>query len=241
MNVLAIGAHPDDVEFYAGGVMAKYAKRGDNVYYCIATNGNIGSFRMSKDEIARVRKKEQQEACDLIGAKLIWLDNDDEFLFDTEKTRLQFIEAVRIARPDVIFAHPYYRDYNPDHDISGYLAFVARINATIKLIKTEHEPTSKIPPLFFCAPPAVGISGFVPEYYVDITDVWETKKSMFEIHKSQHGPWCKDAFGVSYMDMVTSNNRQLASECGTPGVEYVEGFQLCKSWPIIAEAHKLLP
>lgn len=239
MRVLAFGAHPDDVEFRCAGTLAKYAKRGDEVYICVATNGNIGSFRMSKKEIAEMRRQEAQNACDLIGAKLIWLDEDDEFLFDNEKTRLKFIDAVRIARPDVIFAPPYYRDYNPDHDITGYLAFIARINASIKLIETEYEPIAKKAPIFFCTP--LQSNNFVPEYYIDITDTMETKKQMFACHASQQGDWCRDAFGVEYMEMLIRENKHLAAQCGTPGVEYVEGFQLCKTWPIIADAHKLLP
>ena len=239
MRVLAFGAHPDDVEFRCAGTLAKCAARGDEIYVCVATNGNIGSFRKSKTEIAAIRKKEAQNACDLIGAKLIWLDEDDEFLFDNEKTRLKFIDAVRIARPDLIFAPPYYRDYNPDHDITGYLAFIARINAAIQLIETEHPPIEKKAPIFFCTP--MGSNNFVPEYYVDITETMEIKKKMFLCHESQQGDWCKDAFGVDYLDLLVRECSAFAGQCGTPGVEYVEGFQLCKSWPIIAGAHTLLP
>lgn len=239
MNVLAFGAHPDDVEFRCAGTLAKYTQRGDKVYTCVVTDGRIGSTRVSKDEVIAMRRREAQNACDVYGAELIWLGIEDEFLFDTYETRLQFIEAVRIARPDVIFAPPAFADYNPDHDYTGYLAFIARINATIKLITTEHPPTSKVPPMFICT--AHSGNDFVPEYYVDITDTIEIKKKAFCAHESQQGSWCKDAFGVDYLDQLVRETKQLASMCGTPGVEYVEGYKLCKSWPIIADAHKLLP
>ena len=62
MRVLAFGAHPDDVEFQIGGTLAKYAQRKDEVFIAVATNGNIGSFRMSKEEIAKVRRGEAQKA-----------------------------------------------------------------------------------------------------------------------------------------------------------------------------------
>jgi len=148
MRVLAFGAHPDDVEFQIGGTLAKYAARKDEIFIAVATNGNIGSFRMSKEEIAKVRRAEAQKAADLLGAHLIFMDFDDEFLMDTVQTRLKFIDAVRVARPDVMFSHEPYNDYNPDHDMVGYLAFIARINASIKLIETEHPPTGKVPALF---------------------------------------------------------------------------------------------
>lgn len=241
MRVLAFGAHPDDVEFRCAGTLAKYVKRGDEVFIAVATNGCIGSFRMSKEEIARTRHQEAQNAADFLGAKLLWLNEEDEFLFDTRETRLKFIEAVRIARPDVIFAPPYFQDYNPDHDVTGYLAFIARVNATIKLIETEHAPHSKVPPLFFATPFGVGRTGFVPDYFVDITETFETKMKMFLHHETQQGDWCRDAFGVDYSKMLEAENRAYAAQCGTPGVEFVEAFQLCKTWPIIAGAYKLLP
>ena len=241
MRVLAFGAHPDDIEFRCGGTLAKYAKRGDEIFMAVATNGNIGSYRMSKDEIAAVRHKEAQAAADMLGAKLLWLNENDEFLFDTEKTRLKFIDVVRIARPDVIFAPPYNQDYNPDHDATGYLAFIARINATIKLIKTDYEPSPKVPPMFYCTPFGIGYTGYQPDYFVDITDTFETKRQMFACHDSQQGDWCRDAFGVEYAKMLEYENRAFAAQCGTPGVEFVEAFMLCKTWPIIAGAYKFLP
>lgn len=241
MRVLAFGAHPDDIEFRCGGTLAKYANRGDEIFMAVATNGNIGSYKMSSEEIAEVRHKEAQNAADMLGAKLIWMNEDDEFLFDTKETRIKFIDAVRIARPDVIFAPPYFQDYNPDHDYTGYLAFIARVNATIKLIKTNHEPTTKVPPMFFCTPFGVGYTSYKPEYFVDITDTFETKTKLFGCHVSQQGDWCKDAWGVEYTKMLEYENRAFASQCGTAGTEFVEAFMLCKTWPAVAGAYKFLP
>ncbi len=49
MNVLFVGAHPDDIETFAGGTAALYAERGDKVFFCVATNGNVGSSTLPKD------------------------------------------------------------------------------------------------------------------------------------------------------------------------------------------------
>ena len=187
-----------------------------------------------------MRKKEAQASADYIGATLLWLDEPDEFLFDDEPTRLKFIEAVRIARPDVIFAPPSNRDYNQDHYATGYLAFHARVLATVKAIKTEHDVIDHIPPLFYCTPMGMS-SSFHPQYFVDITNEFEDKMKMFKCHDSQQGDWCKDAFGVSYNDILKSECTYYASVCGTPKVEYVEAIEICERWPIIAGAHTLLP
>lgn len=241
MRVLAFGAHPDDMEFHVAGTLAKMAARGDEVYMCIATNGNIGSYNMSKEEIAEMRHKEAQASADVIGAHLIWLDEPDEFLFDTPETRMKFIEAVRLARPDVIFAPPPFKDYNQDHDYTGYLAFEARVLATVKLMETEHPVIDHIPPLFYYTPHGGLPIKTPPQYFVDISDVFETKMKMFHCHKSQAGDWCKDAFGVDYGDMIVREGKFYASACGTKNVDYVEAFALCTDWPIIAGAHKFLP
>ena len=240
MRVLAFGAHPDDIEFRMAGTLMKMKKRGDEIFMCIATNGNIGSYQHTKEETAAMRKKEAQASADYIGATLLWLDEPDEFIFDDEPTRLKFIEAVRIARPDQIFAPPSNRDYNQDHDVTGYLAFVARVLATVKAIKTEHDVIDHIPPLFYCTPMGMSNS-YHPQYFVDITNEFEDKMKMFKCHDSQQGDWCRDAFGVSYNDILKNECEYYASVCGTPNVEYVEAFEICEKWPIIAGAHTLLP
>jgi hypothetical protein len=71
--------------------------------------------------IASIRHQEALNAAKIIGAELIRLGFDDEFLLDSVETRHAFIEAFRQARPDVIFCH-WREDYNPDHSISGMIA-----------------------------------------------------------------------------------------------------------------------
>ena len=240
MRVLAFGAHPDDIEFRMAGTLLKMKQRGDEIFMCVATNGNIGSYQYTKEETAAMRRKEAQASADYLGAQLLWLNEEDEFLFDNEKTRLKFIEAVRIARPDVILAPPPFKDYNQDHDITGYLAFEARVLASVKAITTEHEVMGHVPPMFYCTP--MGYSDtYHPQYFVDITETFRGKVDMFMCHDSQQGDWCRDAFGVAYIDILENENKYWASMCGTPGVEYVEAFSICEKWPIIAGAHKLLP
>jgi LmbE family N-acetylglucosaminyl deacetylase len=240
MRVLAFGAHPDDIELKCGGTLIKMAERGDSIFFCIATNGNIGSFHMTSEEIAEHRYKEAQQSCEKIGAELIWLNENDQFLFDNKETRLKFVDAYRYVKPDIVFAPPPYKDYNQDHDMTGYLAFIARGLAPIKLIETKYDRFSKIPPMFYVQPHGYDPS-YTPEYFVDITNVFDKKIELLKSHKSQMGDWCKDAFGVDYLDGVRNTDGYWASCCATPGVERVEVFSICKNWPVVAGAHKLLP
>jgi LmbE family N-acetylglucosaminyl deacetylase len=192
MNVLFVGAHPDDIESFAGGTAALYAQQGHKVWFCVATNGNVGSSTLDKEQIAAVRRQEAINGANCIGAELIWLDFDDEFLLDSVETRLAFIEAFRIARPDVVFCH-WREDYNPDHSISGMLVDECIHMAAIPNIKTPTLPTSgEIPHVYFMDTPA-GVN-FVPEIYVDITKTFTKKVEMVRAHASQ-GQWMTDIFG----------------------------------------------
>jgi len=186
MNILFVGAHPDDLEIFCGGTAALYAMGGHKVFFCVATNGNVGSSTLPPNEIAAIRKIEAQRGAEVIGAELIWLDFDDEFLLDSRETRLAFIEAFRRADPDVVFCH-WRQDYNPDHSISGMIVDECIHMAGIPNIRTASPPTTrkKIPHVYFMDTPA-GI-GFEPEIYVDITQTFKTKVQMVKMHKSQDG------------------------------------------------------
>ena len=94
MNILFFGAHPDDIESLCGGTAFRYAEMGAKLFFCVATNGSVGSTTLSKDEIAKVRKEEATCAAKCIGAKLIWLGFDDEFLLDSVETRHAFIKNI---------------------------------------------------------------------------------------------------------------------------------------------------
>ena len=88
MNILFVGAHPDDIETFAGGTAARYQDRGDNLYFCVSTNGNIGSSTLSPAEVAAIRHEEAKAGAAVVGAELIWLDFDDEFLMDSREARM---------------------------------------------------------------------------------------------------------------------------------------------------------
>lgn len=233
MRIIAIGAHPDDAEGLCGGTLAKYAARGDQVTIMVATNGNVGSPDLGKDEIAAVRRKEAEHAAAVIGADLIWLDIDDEFLFHDKATRLQFINAIRQANPDVMFVHST-NDYHPDHRICGEIAADCRIPATVRLIETEYRNLDKIPHVFVMD--TIGSIGFDPELYVDITDVFETKCRMLRCHESQDA-WLQHLYGI---DVVSHMSKSAVMRGVAIGAKYAEAFRSLPLYPVTGGAH-LLP
>ncbi|MDG0812731.1 PIG-L deacetylase family protein [Cohnella rhizosphaerae] len=233
MKILAVGAHPDDAEGLCGGTLAKYAARGDQVTILVATNGNVGSPTLSREEIGAIRRKEAEHAAAVIGADLIWLNIDDEFLFHDKETRLLFIDAIRQAQPDVMFVHST-NDYHPDHRICGEIASDCRIPATVRLIETAHPHLDKVPHVFIMD--NIGSIGFDPELYVDITDVFETKCRMQRCHESQDA-WVQHLYGI---DIVTHMAKSATMRGMAIGVKYAEAFRTLPMYPVTGGPH-LLP
>lgn len=226
MNILAIGAHPDDIEVQCGGTLALYAQAGHKVFMAVATNGNVGSPTHSREEIGAIRKQEQINSCALIGAELIWMDFDDEWLFNDRPTRTRFIDAIRQADPDVTFIHGP-TDYHPDHRISGQIAEDARIPASVRLVETSLPYIKKIPHMFYMDNPT-GL-GFEPEAYVDISAVVRTKQDMLRCHVSQDS-WIRAVYGeeVSITDLMDKNAINRGQQMN---VAFAEGFREVKTYP----------
>lgn len=226
MKVLACCAHPDDAEILAGGTLAKYSLRGDEVNIAITTNGEVGHPVWPKEKIAKIREEEARSAAAVIGARLFWLGFPDEFLFDSRQTRLAVIDVIRQCRPDVILTHWPGDLYNPDHTVTGQIVNDVAIMTTVPSIVTQAPPCEKIPVVYFMDSMA-GV-GFVPDEYVDITDTFELKLNMFGEHRSQVSDWLKDQYGSSMEEMVEVSAKYRGFQAG---VRYAEGFVRAKAWP----------
>jgi len=226
MNILAIGAHPDDVETSCGGTLAKYAKLGHKVFTATATNGNVGSATLPMEEIAAIRKEEARKAAAHIGAEYICLDYDDEMFFEERAARLAFIDLVRYCKADVILTHNP-KDYNPDHMLTSKIITDIPVMIPIEKIKTKSPAYDKIPLVVYFE--AEHGFGFEPTEWVDISEEMEIKVAMMKEHKSQV-LWMQDNYKDSlgdekkdfFDDFVT-----LAKFRGTQcGVEYAEAFRM---------------
>ena len=225
MNILAIGAHPDDVELNCAGTLAKYAALGHKVFIATATSGNIGSATLPKEEIAAVRKAEAAKSAAIIGAEYLCLDYDDELFYEDVSVRIAFINLVRHCRPHIILTHNPH-DYNPDHMLTSKIVTDIEVMLPIAKIKTEEAPWEVMPQVYFFEP-AKGL-GFVPTDYVDITEQFETKCRMLLCHESQK-QWMADNYaGFSADDTFIEDMKITSAYRGMQcGVKYAEGFIRC--------------
>lgn len=223
-SVLAIGAHPDDVDALCGGTLALYAQAGARITIAIATRGDIGAPTGTRDDIANTRRNEAQASADVIGADLVWMGYDDEFLFESKEERTAMIDAMRFARPDVMFILDE-DDYNPDHRTAGTLARDARVPATVPLIETRYPALEVAPATFIMDTYAA--HRFEPEGFVDISSVMHIKEEMVAKHESQVH-WMGAVFGTDMLDPTRIQSGFRGAQAGT---SYAEGFRLLRDYP----------
>lgn len=161
MRVLAVGAHPDDIELGCGATLLAHSHRGDDVILLVMTTGERGP------QNARSRITEQQDAASMLGAELRWGGFEDGSVPDGFDS-ISFIEsAVREFHPDVVYTHAE-RDTHQDHRSTA--------NATIAACRR----VSRV--LHYEGPTSVD---FRPVLYVDAADRVEAKMNLIRAHVSQ--------------------------------------------------------
>jgi len=221
MNILALGAHPDDMEWHAGGTLALYARQGHRVFICHVSNGNKGSFRHTSEELARIRRKEAIAAARVIGAVSITCDVPDAEVAVTVENQYRIVEVIRQSQPDVVIATDP-NDYHGDHRAVGEMAIHCTYVATCPLYKTKSPPTKKVPVLYFCDTSA-GLN-FTPTDWVDISSVIEMKERMMCRHRSQMAWMEERSRKESVLEELLAIARFRGIQCG---VRYAEAFRLC--------------
>jgi LmbE family N-acetylglucosaminyl deacetylase len=127
-SALAIGAHPDDVEFGCGATLAKWAAAGSVVHHLVCTDGSKGTWNPNQDliELVAQRHDEQRAAAKALGAtgEVVFLDWPDGELESGLRQRWQVAYWIRRLRPEVVLGHDPWKRYrlHPDHRHAGFLA-----------------------------------------------------------------------------------------------------------------------
>jgi LmbE family N-acetylglucosaminyl deacetylase len=161
VNVLALGAHPDDIEFGCAGMLTKYAERGHGVYVFIATKGGLGGE-------PGVREREQDGAARIMGAKQVYWGGYPDTEVPLSRELISRIEAVmRDVQPRMIFVN-FPEDTHQDH----------RHLAQCAVSATRAVPNF----LFFEVPSTLN---FTPNCFTDIEPVLGRKLAALEAHRSQ--------------------------------------------------------
>jgi LmbE family N-acetylglucosaminyl deacetylase len=234
MRVLAVGAHPDDLEILCGGTLARFVQEGHEVVMCNASYGNRGSFEHTSEEISEIRLREARRAAELAGAEHVTLGfTDGEIDASAADQRTAVIDLVRETRPDLILTHSP-GDYMSDHNETSRLVFDCSFHATLPLLETAKPHHDAVTPIYFIDT-VMGL-GFQPTEYVDVTATIETKVAMLEAHESQL-TWLRDHDGIDVVEQMRAATRFRGLQCGAT---YAEGFAPCLTW-LRGTTRRLLP
>ena len=234
MNVLAIGAHPDDLEILCGGTLARFVREGHEVVMCHAALGDRGSFVHTSEEIAAIRAMEARRAAELCGARYMTLGLRDAEISAADRAQQRLVvDLVRETQPDLIITH-HPQDYMSDHNELSRLVFDCSFHATLPLYETGKPHHATVTPIYYMDT-IMGL-GFQPTEYVDVSEVIDTKAAMLEAHASQL-TWLRDHDGIDIVEQMRAATRFRGLQCG---VRYAEGFTPCLTW-LRGTTRRLLP
>lgn len=224
--VLAIAAHPDDIEFVMAGTLLQLAARGWNVHYFNLANGCCGSKTLSRERCAAVRLAEAQAAARLIPATFHAPICNDLEVFYTSEMHAQVAAVVRQAQPSIVLTHSL-SDYMEDHQNAARLAVGGAFTRGM--------------PNFVTAPALQSYDGevavyhaqphgnrdplgqpVIPTHFVDVTRHLATKRQLLAAHASQD-QWLDETQQISsYLTTMEDLNREVGQLSGR--------FQLAEGW-----------
>ena len=234
MRVLAIGAHPDDMEIACAGTLLKCRARGDEVFVCHLSDGNQGHEIIEPDELGVIRCREAQNSGRLGDLIVMWGGFHDLEIYDNNKeSRDKVVDIIKKVDPDFIITHDP-NDYMPDHVATSKLVFDACFTATLPHYKTEVNGKTRLTPIYYMDSLA-GVN-FNPTEYVDVSEYVDKKLEMLNCHESQI-VWMRDHDGIDFPDMVRTCCRYRGYQCGA---DYAEGFRQCQVY-LKGTTKRLLP
>lgn len=224
-DVLALGAHPDDVELSIGGTIAKLGDRGRTVVIADLTRGEKGS--RGNEEI---RAAEAEKARSVLGAaERVNLDLGDGSLVDNLDNRSRLVEVIRRYRPKLILAN-HWNDLHPDHMAVGQLVRSVMYASGFIKYPAEGEPFRPREVLFFMAHLA-----FEPSMVVDVTGYHDRKMEAIRCYESQlyrDGPDDEPQTNISKPDFLGRLESRARHYGSLAGVDMGEPFLTIRAVPV---------
>lgn len=230
-NVLVISAHAVDFVWRAGGTIARYAKNGHRVKIIDLTLGQRGESQslwkadpgMNEEKAMEIRRKEARTAAEILGAEIVFYDWKDHLLMFTREMMEQITADVMEFQPDIVLTHSASDPLNEDHTRAHSAVLAALRGANVSGVCPDRKPTGQVE-LYTFEPDEPDVSRFVPDIYIDITDVFDIKKAAMEAVPSQ------SFMAVDYT--VRSQYRGALAKRFVPGIRYAEAFQ--RVTPLVA-------
>lgn len=221
VDILAIGAHPDDVELGCGGTLAKLISEGKKVAIIDLTQGELGT-RGTKE----TRKEEAEEAAKILGISAREnLKMKDGFINNSEEYQMRIVKMIRKYQPEIVFANAI-DDRHPDHAKASKLASDACFLAGLRKIETDLEGEAQEswrPKHVFHY---IQWKNIKPEFVIDISNFMDKKIASCLAYKTQfYDPKSNEPMTpIATKDFQESLTYRAQDLGRLSGVEYAEGF-----------------
>lgn len=225
-TILAIGAHPDDIDIGCAGTVSKWIKEGGDAYYLVLTDGSKGSDdpKISNKKLIKLRQQEQLESAKILGVKAVFfLDFVDGELENTHKLRKEIVRIIRQVKPKTVICWDptlYYDEKrrfinHPDHRVCGQ----ATLDAIFPFARNARTYTDLL---------EQGLEPHVVEevllvnfnkinFYVDITPTLDLKMTAIGVHTSQFRDLKK------FQERIKGFNKDYGKKA-KPKAKYAEAF-----------------
>jgi len=188
INVIMIGAHPDDCDLEFGGTAILFAQMGHHVKFVSMTNGDAGHQNMGGGHLAKRRMAEAKEAGKRFGVEYVVMDNHDGELMPTLENRLKIIREIRKWNADIVITHRP-NDYHPDHRYTGILVQDAAYMVIVPNVAPDVPPLQKNPVFLYTEDRFKIPAPFRPDIAVIIDPVFDQKIYAMSAHESQFFEW----------------------------------------------------
>ena len=206
-NVLAVGAHADDVEIGCGGTVARHTKSGDNVIILVMTESSYSYYDGTVLRTKEEGVSEEENAAKILDAKLINLGFETKEVPYSRESVEAINKVIDNYNIEIIYTH-WYHDSHQDHRRTTQSVLSAgRYVKNILMYEPEY-------------PAGRSYSGFHNQYYMDITPSFEQKMDALKQHKSQI-----KKFGNDFLGAVEARARHRGYEIGS---KYAECFEVLR-------------
>lgn len=208
LNIIVIGAHPDDADLCAGGTAAWWASMGHRVKFLSLTNGDAGHHEMGGGALAKRRRSEAKESGRRLGIEEYEvLDNHDGELIPSLDVRLQVIRRIRQWNADVVIL-PRPNDYHPDHRNTGLVVQDAAYMVIVPNVASDTPPLDKNPVFLYCQDRFQKPNPFEPDIAINLDPIIEKKIYALDAHTSQFYEWLPWTVG-RLKDVPTDLNSRI--------------------------------
>lgn len=209
LNIIAIGAHPDDCDSKFGGTAALFAEMGHKVKFLAITNGDAGHASQGGGALAKRRRAEAEQAGKILGVKYDVLDNHDAELIPSLDIRHQVIRKIREWDADMVLGHRP-NDYHPDHRNAGILVQDAAYLVIVPNVTPDTPPLKKNPVFLYMKDGFQNPYPFEKEIAVVIDEVIDKKVKALAAHESQMFEWLPWTNGANLDEIPKGKEERLA-------------------------------